>query len=159
MGNALRDLKNKFQKLVILSTYCCCLQASAQVNFTEIGGSLLHSQYHPNPDSRFKGTIIFQNGIGSSLEAWSAHKTFFECIKQLDNLFMYDRSGLGKSSPDFRVSSAKPITAELVNAKLIQLLERKGMESNPLISSFHTPTADSMQDILHANTPNRSPAC
>ena len=77
MENALRDLKNKFQKLVILSTYCCCLQASAQVSFIEIGGSLLHSQYHPNPDSGFKGTIIFQNGTGSSLEAWSANKTFF----------------------------------------------------------------------------------
>ena len=137
MENALRDLKNKFQKLVILSTYCCCLQASAQVSFTEIGGSLLHSQYHPNPDSRFKGTIIFQNGTGSSLEAWSANKTFFECIKQLGNLFMYDRSGLGKSSPDFRVSSAKPITAELVNAKLIQLLERNRIQS-PYILVSHS---------------------
>ena len=137
MKCTLKGMKNILQKLVILSSYFYAFQASAQVIFTEIDGSLLHSQYHPNPNSRFKGAIIFQNGTGSSLEAWSTNKTFFECIKQLGNLFMYDRSGLGKSSPDFSVSSAKPITAELVNSKLIQLLERNRIKS-PYILVSHS---------------------
>ncbi len=130
-------MKNILQKLVTISFHFCTFPASAQVNFTEIDGSLLHSQYHPNPDSKFKGTIVFQNGTGSSSEAWSANKTFFECIKQLGNLFMYDRSGLGKSSPDFSISLAKPITAELVNSKLIQLLERNRIKS-PYILVSHS---------------------
>ena len=137
MKCTLKGMKNILQKLVILSSYFCTFQASAQVNFTEIDGSLLHTQYHPNPNSSFKGTIIFQNGTGSSFEAWSANKTFFECIKQLGNLFMYNRSGLGKSSPDFSVSSANPITAELVNLKLIQLLERNRIKS-PYILVSHS---------------------
>ena len=130
-------MKNTLQTLLILFTSLWAFQASAQVNFTEIDGSLLHSQYHPNPNSKFKGTIVFQNGTGSSLEAWSANKTFFDCIKQLGNLFLYDRSGLGKSSPDFSVSSANPITAELVNSKLTQLLERNRIKS-PYILVSHS---------------------
>ena len=130
-------MKNILQKLVIISFHFCTFPASAQVNFTEIDGSLLHSQYLTNPSSRFEGTIVFQNGTGSSLETWTANKTFFKCIKQLGNLFMYDRSGLGKSSPDFSVSSANPITAELVNSKLIQLLERNRIKS-PYILVSHS---------------------
>ncbi|WP_114993989.1 alpha/beta hydrolase [Synechococcus sp. UW179A] len=130
-------MKNTFQKLIILSSFFWAFQASAQVNFTEIDGSLLHSQYHPNPHSKFKGTVVFQNGTGSSLEAWSTNKTFFECIKQLGNLFMYDRSGLGKSSPDFSVSSANPITAQHVNSKFVQLLDRNRIKS-PYILVSHS---------------------
>ena len=137
MKCTLKGMKNILQKLVILSSSFYAFQASAQVNFTEIDGSLLHSQYHPNPNSRFKGAIIFQNGTGSSLEAWSTNKTFFECIKQLGNLFMYDRSGLGKSSPDFSVSSVNPITAKYVNSKLIRLLNRNGIKS-PYILVSHS---------------------
>ena len=137
MKRTLKGIKIVLQRLIILSSYFCTFQASAQVNFTEIDGSLLHSQYHPNPNSRFKGTIIFQNGTGSSLEAWSANKTFFECIKQFGNLFLYDRSGIGKSSPDYSVSYANPITAELVNSKLIQLLERNQIKS-PYILVSHS---------------------
>ena len=137
MGRTSKDMKSRFQKLIILSSYFWAFQASAQVNFTEIDGSLLHSQYYPNPHSKFKGTIVFQNGTGSSLEAWSTNKTFFECIKQLGNLFMYDRSGLGKSSPDFSVSSVNPITAQYVNSKLIRLLNRNGIKS-PYILVSHS---------------------
>ncbi len=53
------------------------------------------------------------------------------------NLFLYDRSGLGKSSPDYSVSSANPITAELVNSKLIQLLEGNHIKS-PYILVSHS---------------------
>ncbi|QNI53275.1 alpha/beta hydrolase fold family protein [Synechococcus sp. BIOS-E4-1] len=137
MERALKDMKNTLQKLIIPSSYLWTALASAQVNFTEIDNSLLHSQYHPNPNSIFKGTIVFQNGTGSSLEAWSANETFFECIKQLGNLFMYDRSGLGQSSPDFSVSSANPITAKHVNSKLVQLLDRNRIKS-PYILVSHS---------------------
>jgi len=130
-------MKKTLQALIVLTSYFWAFQASAQVNFTEIDGSLLHFQHYPNPRSKFKGTIIFQNGTGSSLEAWSANQTLFDCIKQLGNLFMYDRSGLGKSSPDFSVSTANPITAELVNSKLTQLLERNRIKS-PYILVSHS---------------------
>ena len=130
-------MKKTLQALIVLTSYFWAIQASAQVNFTEIDGSLLHFQHYQNPRSKFKGTIIFQNGTGSSLEAWSANQTLFDCIKQLGNLFMYDRSGLGKSSPDFSVSSANPITAELVNSKLTQLLERNRIKS-PYVLVSHS---------------------
>ena len=130
-------MKKTLQALIVLTSYFWAFQASAQVNFTEIDGSLLHFQHYPNPRSKFKGTIIFQNGTGSSLEAWSANQTLFDCIKQLGNLFMYDRSGLGKSSPDFSVSTTNPITAELVNSKLTQLLERNHIKS-PYILVSHS---------------------
>ena len=137
MKRTLKGMNNTLQKLILLSSYLWTFQASAQANFTEIDGSLLHFQYHPNPNSRFKGTIVFQSGTGSTLEAWSANKTFFECIKQLGNLFMYDRSGLGQSSPDLSISSANPITAEYVNSKLIQLLNRNRIKS-PYILVSHS---------------------
>ncbi len=130
-------MKKPLQLLIILSSYFWDFQASAQVNFTEIDGSLLHFQYHPNPHSKFKGTIVFQNGAGSSLETWSANQTLFDCIKRLGNLFMYNRSGLGKSSPDFSISTTNPITAELVNSKLTQLLERNHIKS-PYILVSHS---------------------
>ena len=137
MKRTLKGMNNTLQKLILLSSYLWTFQAFAQANFTEIDGSLLHFQYHPNPNSRFKGTIVFQSGTGSTLEAWSANKTFFECIKQLGNLFMYDRSGLGQSSPDLSISSANPITAEYVNSKLIQLLNRNRIKS-PYILVSHS---------------------
>ena len=126
------------QKLIILSSFFLPLHAFAQVNFTEIDGSILHSQYYPNPNSKFKGTIVFQNGSGTSLKkAWTENKNFFECIKQHGNVFMYDRSGLGKSSPDFSISLTKPITAQLVNSKLIKLLTRNHIKS-PYILVSHS---------------------
>ena len=135
MKRTLKGIKSTLQKIIISSSCFFALQASAQVNFTEIDGSLLHSQHYPNPNSRFKGTIIFQNGAGSSIGAWSANHTFFECIKQFGNLFLYDRSGLGKSSPDFSVSPLNPITAELVNSKLSQLLEKINIKAAYIIVS------------------------
>jgi len=125
------------QKLIILSSFCWPLHAFAQVNFTEIDGSILYSQYYPNPNAKFKGAIVFQNGSGTSLKEWSENKTFFECIKQHGNVFMYDRSGLGKSPPDFSISLTKPITAQLVNSKLIKLLKRNHIKS-PYILISHS---------------------
>jgi len=130
-------MKSMLQKLIILSSFCLPLHAFAQVNFTEIDGSILHSQYYPNPNAKFKGTIVFQNGSTTSLKEWSENKTFFKCIKQHGNVFMYDRSGLGESSPDFSMSLRKPITAQLVNSKLIKLLRKNHIQS-PYILVSHS---------------------
>ena len=50
---------------------------------------------------------------------------------------MYDRSGLGESSPDFSISLRRPITAQLVNSKLIKLLKRNHIQS-PYILVSHS---------------------
>ena len=125
------------KELIILSALCCPLHTFAQANYTKVGKSSLYSQYHSNPNAKFKGTIVFQNGSGTSLKEWSENKTFFECIKQHGNVFMYDRSGLGKSPPDFSISLTKPITAQLVNSKLIKLLKRNHIQS-PYILVSHS---------------------
>ena len=133
-----KKMQNILQKLIILSSFCSAMHAFAQVDFTEIDGSILYSQYHPNPNSKFQGSIVFQNGSGSSLEVWTElNKNLFECIKQQGNVFVYDRSGLGKSLPDFSISLKKPITAELVNSKLIKLLKRDHIKA-PYILVSHS---------------------
>ena len=123
--------------LILFTSSCCPLNAIAQVNFTEINGSILHSQYHPNPTSKFKGTIVFENGSETSLREWTENKSFFECIKEQGNVFLYDRSGLGKSAQDVSISSKKPITAQIVNSKLMKLLERNQIKA-PYILVAHS---------------------
>lgn len=117
-------MKKILTELIILSCLYHPIQASAQANFTEIDGSILYSEYYPNSQSEFKGTIIFQNGSESPLKVWTINKTFFDCVRENGNAFMYDRSGLGQSPPDLSVSLKKPITAQLVNSKLMKLLKK-----------------------------------
>lgn len=124
-------------ELIVLLALIHPTRAYAQANFTEIGNSTLYSQYHASPKSKFRGTIIFQSGSGSSLKEWTENKTFFNCVKQYGDLFLYDRSRLGKSPPDFSISSARPITARLVNAKLIKLLQRNRTKA-PYILVSHS---------------------
>ena len=50
---------------------------------------------------------------------------------------MYDRNGLGKSPPDFSMSLTKPMTAQLVNSKLIKLLKRNHIKP-PYILVSHS---------------------
>ncbi len=130
-------MKNTSKKLIFFASLCCPLHAFAQVNFTEIDGTILHSQYYPNPETKFTGTIVFENGSGASLKEWTENKTFFKCIKKQGNVFLYDRSGLGESPQDFSISLKKPITAELVNAKLMKLLKRNQIKA-PYILVSHS---------------------
>ena len=123
--------------LILLASLLHPPLASAQVNFTEIDGSVLHSQYHPSTDSNFKGTIIFENGSGTSLTEWTENKSFFKCIKEQGNIFLYDRSGLGKSPQDLSISFKKPTTAQLVNSKLMKLLEKNQIKA-PYILVAHS---------------------
>ena len=106
----------KYIKKIIIST-CLCFPAQAltQAEFTEIDGSRLYFKYYQNPKTKFKGTIIFQNGTGTSLKEWTKNRIFFKCVREQGSAFMYDRSGLGESPPDLSISSEKPITAQSVN--------------------------------------------
>ena len=123
--------------LILLASLFHPLLASAQVNFTEIDGSILHSQYYPNTDSNFKGTIIFENGSETSLTEWTENKSFFKCINEQGNIFLYDRSGLGKSPQDLSISFKKPTTAQLINSKLMKLLEKNQIKP-PYILVAHS---------------------
>ncbi|MCK4869482.1 MAG: alpha/beta fold hydrolase [Gammaproteobacteria bacterium] len=96
-----------------------------QGRYTKIGNVQIYSEYYPNPGARFKGTIIFENGSGTPLTEWTQNKNFFRCVRQLGNLFMYDRSGLGKSPADLSMSQKKPMTAKLINRKLMRLLKSR----------------------------------
>ena len=132
-----KDMAYILKKLLILASFFIPIHGYAQGIFSEIDGVILYSEYYPNPKSEFKGTIVFQNGSGSSLKAWTQNKTFLNCVRQYSNALMYDRSGLGQSPPDFRISSEKPITAQLVNSKLIKLLKRNDRKS-PYILVSHS---------------------
>lgn len=124
-------------RIVFISALCVPLHAFTQDKLTKVDGSILYSVNYVNPNTKFKGSIIFQNGSGTSLKEWTETKIFFQCIKQLGNVFVYDRSGQGNSPPDFNMSSTKPMTAELVNSKLIKLLKINDLKS-PYILVSHS---------------------
>lgn len=95
--------------------------------YTKIHNSTLYSEYYPNNNSVFKGTIIFENGSGMALTQWTKNKKFFSCARNLGSLFFYDRNGLGKSQPDLTTSITNPITADMENKKLFQLLKKNNL--------------------------------
>src|SRR3990167_5911745 len=70
---------------------------SAIGELTNVNGVKLYSEYYQNPAAKFKGTIIFINGSGTSMGEWGQNKQFFQCAKNLSSLFLWDRSGLGGS--------------------------------------------------------------
>ncbi len=105
--------------------------------FTKIGNIKLYSEYYPNSHAKFKGTIVFQNGAGTSLKEWTQNKTFFNCVRKYGNLFMYDRSGLGKSPPDMSMSLTNPMTPKIINHKLMALLKKRKVKP-PYIIVAHS---------------------
>lgn len=36
-------------------------------------GVTLYSEYYPNPNAKFKGTIIFENASGTTLDEWTGY--------------------------------------------------------------------------------------
>jgi len=86
----------------------------------------------------FKGTVIFFNGSGNSLMEWTEtkNKPFFDCAKDLGNLFMYDRNGVGKSPPDLSTSLSNPITSKRVVSKLIRLLKKEKIKPPYILVGF-----------------------
>lgn len=102
-------------------------KAFAVDSYTTIeSGVTIYSEYYPNRLAKFKGTIVFENGSGTTTE-------FLNCVMQSGSVFMYDRNGLGNSPADLNTSVANPITAELVNDKLFKLLQVNKVHSPYLI--------------------------
>ncbi len=87
-------------------------------------GVSIYSEYYPNSSAKFKGTIIFENGSGTDISEWKTNHKFFNCAKQIGSLFLYDRNGLGRSSPELRLSPNNPLTAKLVSDKLSIVLKK-----------------------------------
>ncbi|GEM_PF-481439 len=111
----------KFIFLIFLFSF----SAFAGGKLTNISPNLsIYSEYYPNSSAKFKGTIIFENGSGTDINEWKHNKKFFNCVKQMGSVFLYDRNGLGKSPPDFQLSSSNPLTAKLVSGKLSILLKQ-----------------------------------
>ena len=120
-------LKNFIGKkiLILLILFACC-NVFAKNQLTPIdSGASIYSEYYPNSDSKFKGTIIFENGSGTDLTEWKSNHSFFNCIRKMGSIFIYDRNGLGKSPADLHVDVNNPITAELISNKLSILLQKQ----------------------------------
>ncbi|MBP9743247.1 MAG: alpha/beta hydrolase [Burkholderiales bacterium] len=115
-------------------TFLLAIHSFAVGTYTTIeSGVTIYSEYYPNPKAKFKGTIILENGSGSTTEEWTQNKQFLTCANQYGALFMYDRNGLGKSPADLHTSVSNPITAELVNSKLIKLLNLRHVKAPYLV--------------------------
>ena len=109
----------------------------AQVETTKINNVKIYSEYFPNHNSKFKGTIVFENGSGTPLTEWTKNKEFFHSAKNLGGIFIYDRSCLGKSPPDLSMSIKAPMTASLINMKLMLLLKKRNIRP-PYILVAHS---------------------
>lgn len=100
-------------------------------------GVKLYSEYYPNPTAKFKGNIVFINGSGTSMGEWGQNKKFFQCAKKAGSLFLYDRSSLGGSPQDTKLSAKNPITAKLISDQLITLLHQQKIKP-PYIIVAHS---------------------
>ncbi|MBA2657344.1 MAG: alpha/beta hydrolase [Tatlockia sp.] len=91
-------------------------------------GISLYSEYYPNPHAKVRGTFIFINGSGSEHRVWK-NKKLLNCAKNIGSVFLYNRNGIGKSSPDLQLSSKHPLTAKVVSDRLALLLQK--LKINP----------------------------
>lgn len=122
-----KKLRKTFTKTIVISALFVNSCATSQMTELKKQELVLYSEYYPNHNSKFKGTIIFENGSGTDISEWKDNQTFFNCIKQLGSVFLYDRSGFGKSLPDFSLSPTSPLTAKSVANKLKNLLKQKNI--------------------------------
>lgn len=127
----------KYQRLLLVTLFMFPLVSFSQGEYTRVARAKLYSEYYSNSNAPFKGTIIFQNGSGTDLTEWTKNKDFFNCIKKLGKVFIYDRSGLGKSPADLSLSFNNPMTAELINKKLLMLLKKRHIKP-PYILVAHS---------------------
>jgi hypothetical protein len=127
-------IKYIFCTLIILA----CQSSLATGTYTTIASEVtLYSEYYPNNKSKFSGSIIFENGSGTDISEWTHNKEFFQCVKKLGSVFLYDRNGLGKSPPDFRLSESNPITGSFINEKFFKLLKARSIKP-PYIIVAHS---------------------
>lgn len=122
--------------LLLMSQYVLAAELKAPVpqskygQYTEIAPhTYIYSEYYPNKNSSFKGTIVFENGGGSDLSVWKKalnHETsVLACARKFGSVFIYDRSGIGKSNPDLSISLKSPITAEKTINHLLFVLKQR----------------------------------
>lgn len=125
-------------KRLILLLCFVSLNAFASIGETkDIDGVHLYSEYYKNSASKFKGTIVFINGSGTSMREWGQNKKFFNQAKHLGSLFLYDRSGLGGSPINLKLSGKNPITAKLIGDQLEKLLKSRRIPA-PYIIVAHS---------------------
>lgn len=126
-------------KKLLLILNCFIVSSFANVtNLTTIeSGISFYTEYYPNTTAKFKGTIVFENGSGTTTDEWTQNKIFFNCAKQAGSIFLYDRNGLGKSPADLSLSTQKPLTANYASSKLIKLLNQKDIKP-PYIIVAHS---------------------
>lgn len=121
-----------FKYTVLLSLFYFNSFALGSLTTIQSGISI-YSEYYPNALTQFKGTIIFENGSGTTIDEWKENKEFFNCVTQLGSVFLYDRSGLGGSYPDLNLSATNPLTAKLVSNRLLKLLKKLNIKPPYLI--------------------------
>ncbi len=125
------------RRLIFLLCFISLNVFAAIGELTNVDGVKLYSEYYPNNSAKFKGTIIFINGSGTSMGEWGQNKQFFQCVKNVGSLFLWDRSGLGGSPDNLNLSEKNPITAKLVGDQLASLLEKRHIPS-PYIIVAHS---------------------
>ena len=124
----------KLTTFLLLLLYCHSVYANNRM--TSISkGVKIYSEYYPNENSKYQGTIVFENGSGTDLTEWTQNKSLFLCLQKLGSLFFYDRNGLGKSPPDLNVSAKNPVTAKFIGRKFSQLLKMNKLKPPYLIVS------------------------
>jgi pimeloyl-ACP methyl ester carboxylesterase len=125
------------KKLIFLLCFVCVSSFASIGELMNANGVKLYSEYYPNHTSKFKGTIVFVNGSGTSMGEWGQNKQFFQCVKNAGSLFLWDRSGLGGSPNNLNLSEKNPITAKLISDQLSSLLEKRHIPS-PYIIVAHS---------------------
>ncbi|MDD3266599.1 MAG: alpha/beta hydrolase [Burkholderiales bacterium] len=126
------------KKLLLLLNLIVVSSFATDNNITTIeNGISLYSEYYPNDSAKFKGTIIFENGSGTTADEWTQNKKFFDCAKKVGSIFLYDRNGLGNSPADLSLSEEKPLTASYASSKLAKLLKQKDLKP-PYIIVAHS---------------------
>jgi hypothetical protein len=126
-----------YKYLLLISILILPLVAFAEAQYTKIDKVKMYSEYYPNSQAKYRGTIVFENGGINTTAEWTENKKFFNCVRQYGGLFLYDRSGMGKSDPDFSSSLKNPITAKTINDKLLTLLKTRHIPS-PYILVAHS---------------------
>jgi pimeloyl-ACP methyl ester carboxylesterase len=136
----------KIYLMITVSIFCCSslfVQASSavQANTLISPTQSIYSEYYSNPDSKFKGTIIFEAGGTNDSQTWKQaernQKSILSCIQTVASTFIYDRPGLGKSTPDYSLSSTNPIDVEKINNDLLQVLDKRHIPG-PYIMISHS---------------------
>lgn len=126
------------KKLILILNCFIVSSFAAENKLTTIeSGISFYTEYYPNTAAKFKGTIVFENGSGTTTDEWTQNKTFFNCAKQAGSIFLYDRNGLGLSPADLSLSKNKPLTASYASSKLTKLLQKKQIKP-PYIIIAHS---------------------